>query len=51
MKTGAEIQLQWLSNLTKRTKRFQVELAPTKELIFEGIVLTVEKKAAFSSVR
>lgn len=30
MKTGTEIQLQWLSNLTKRTKRFQAQLPPAK---------------------
>jgi NAD(P)-dependent dehydrogenase (short-subunit alcohol dehydrogenase family) len=30
MRTGTEIQLQWLSNLTKRTKRFQAQLPPAK---------------------
>ena len=30
MKTGAEIQLQWLSNLTKRTKGFQAQLRSAK---------------------
>jgi NAD(P)-dependent dehydrogenase (short-subunit alcohol dehydrogenase family) len=30
MMTGAEIQLQWLSDLTKRTKRFQARLPPAK---------------------
>lgn len=28
MRTGTEIQLQWLGNLTKRTKRFQAQLPP-----------------------
>jgi NAD(P)-dependent dehydrogenase (short-subunit alcohol dehydrogenase family) len=30
MRTGTEIQLQWLNNLTKRTKRFQAQLPPAK---------------------
>jgi NAD(P)-dependent dehydrogenase (short-subunit alcohol dehydrogenase family) len=30
MRTGTEIQLQWLRNLIKRTKRFQVQLPPAK---------------------
>lgn len=30
MKTGAEIQLQWLSNLTKRTRRFHAQLRSAK---------------------
>jgi hypothetical protein len=30
MRTGAEIQLQWLSNLSKRTKHFQARLPPAK---------------------
>ena len=30
MRTGTQIQLQWLSNLTKRTKRFQAQLPPAK---------------------
>ena len=30
LKTGAEIQLEWLSNLSKRTKRFQAQLPPVK---------------------
>jgi NAD(P)-dependent dehydrogenase (short-subunit alcohol dehydrogenase family) len=30
MKTGTEIQLQWLSNLTKRTRRFQAQLPSAK---------------------